>query len=126
MKRRYYNPVILQNQEFIVLEVSDTGIFNFYFSYKFSFITCIEFFLDVGVSEVYIPKLFQCFYRVQLRSHERNGIVLVLVQKLIHYGGDISVKFVVDQGSIFKVQLLTRREYLPLKQVSFDEEHEKA
>jgi len=63
----------------------DKSILSFYFLYEFSFITrmyLLKFFLNVGIPEDYIPKLFQHFCCVeshQSHSYEGTGIGFALV-----------------------------------------------
>ncbi|RIB30113.1 hypothetical protein C2G38_2238477 [Gigaspora rosea] len=87
-------------QNIIVLEVSDTG---------------------VGIPETALPNIFQRFYRVeshQSRSYEGTGIGLALVKEFItRHGGDITVTSVVNKGTTFKCWFPTGCKHLSINQI---------
>jgi signal transduction histidine kinase len=86
--------------EAVVLTVQDTG---------------------VGIPAEHLPHLFERFYRVpnmRARSDEGTGIGLALVWELVKlHGGRISVDSVVDQGTVFRVEVPTGKAHLPAERI---------
>jgi signal transduction histidine kinase len=78
--------VHLQNEE-LVISVSDTGI---------------------GIPKEALPKIFECFYRVNQRGKEiqGTGLGLAIVHKIVMmHNGRIEVESEVGQGTTFTVFL---------------------
>lgn len=63
----------------------------------------------IGIPEELLPLIFKPFYRIdKARSRQTGGfgLGLAITQQIIQaHGGTIKVKSVVEQGSIFKIQL---------------------
>jgi CheY-like chemotaxis protein len=117
-----------ENKEFIILEVSDTGLFSLFFSNTLIILmlTLLYLLLGVGIPEEEIPKLFQRFYRIesrQSRSHEGTGIGLALIHELItRHGGGIKCNSKVDKGTTFTIWIPTGHEHLPPGRLLFQKD----
>lgn len=74
---------------FLVVEVSDTG---------------------VGVPEFEIDKIFETFYQTEAQGMEKKpvgtGLGLSICRQIVeHYGGDITARSRLGEGSVFTVRL---------------------
>ncbi|MCD0487486.1 response regulator [Pedobacter sp. MC2016-14] len=91
---------LAQQDQWAVLEVSDTG---------------------VGIPEKELPFMFQRFHRVENtagRTHEGTGIGLSLVHELVQlHGGEILVSSTIEKGSTFTVKIPTGKVHLPADHV---------
>jgi signal transduction histidine kinase len=76
----------MNQQQFIVVEVLDTGI---------------------GIPPEHLPHIFERFYRVeQSRTSEGVGLGLAIAHEIVsRHGGRIEVSSSIGEGSIFKVYL---------------------
>jgi signal transduction histidine kinase len=75
----------------------------------------------IGIPAAELPSLFDRFHRVKgarSRSHEGTGIGLALIKELsLLHGGEVQVSSTEDQGSTFRVSLLTGTTHLPPDQI---------
>jgi signal transduction histidine kinase len=92
---------VLEAEDRVVLEVSDTGI---------------------GIPEAELPHVFERFHRVPnvvARAHEGSGIGLSLVHELVSlHGGRVSVESTVGRGTTFRIEIPKGSAHLPPAAVS--------